>query len=69
MLKPYATMLVYVIASHDFFEVLKFLEQDSRFAQYIPVNYNIHIKLLINILLNYNYYLIYIFTIFILSNF
>ncbi|KYQ53181.1 Biotin synthesis protein BioC [Trachymyrmex zeteki] len=46
MLKPNATMLVYIIASHDLFEVLKFLEQDVRFAQYIPVNYNIHVKLL-----------------------
>ncbi|KYN35469.1 Putative methyltransferase 235L [Trachymyrmex septentrionalis] len=36
MLKPNASMLVYIIASHDFFEVLKLLEQDSRFAQYIP---------------------------------
>ncbi|KYN28220.1 PREDICTED: juvenile hormone acid O-methyltransferase-like [Trachymyrmex cornetzi] len=36
MLKPNATMLVYVIASHDLYEVLKFLEQDTRFAQYIP---------------------------------
>ncbi|XP_011064518.1 PREDICTED: uncharacterized protein LOC105152121 [Acromyrmex echinatior] len=36
MLKPNATMLVYVIASHDIFEILKLLEQDTRFAQYIP---------------------------------
>ncbi|KYN07917.1 Putative methyltransferase 235L [Cyphomyrmex costatus] len=36
MLKPNATMLVYIIASHDLFEVLKFLEQDVCFAQYIP---------------------------------
>jgi len=53
MLRPNGTMLLYIIAYHDIFEVLRILAQDIRFVQYVPVNYNM--------LLNYNYYLIYFF--------
>ncbi|TGZ48683.1 putative methyltransferase [Temnothorax longispinosus] len=44
MLRPNGTILLYIIASSDMFEVYKILERDIRFAQYIPVN----------ILLNFN---------------
>jgi len=57
MLKPNGTMLLYIIAYHDIYEVLRILAQDIRFVEYVPVNYNM--------LLNYNYYLIYFFLIFI----
>ncbi|XP_011685176.1 PREDICTED: NADH dehydrogenase [ubiquinone] 1 alpha subcomplex assembly factor 5-like [Wasmannia auropunctata] len=36
MLRPNGTMLLSITVSHDIFEVLKFLTQDIRFAQYMP---------------------------------
>jgi len=45
MLRPDGTMLLYMIAYHDIYEVLRILAQDIRFVQYVPVNYNNVIKL------------------------
>ncbi|XP_071564715.1 juvenile hormone acid O-methyltransferase-like [Temnothorax nylanderi] len=36
MLRPNGTILLYIVASQDVFEVLRILEKDIRFAQYIP---------------------------------
>ncbi|XP_077277072.1 juvenile hormone acid O-methyltransferase-like [Temnothorax americanus] len=36
MLQPNGTILLYIVASHDVYEVLKILERNIRFAQYIP---------------------------------
>ncbi|XP_071560683.1 juvenile hormone acid O-methyltransferase-like [Temnothorax nylanderi] len=36
MLQPNGTILLYIVASHDVCEVLRIVERDIRFAQYIP---------------------------------
>ncbi|TGZ49823.1 putative methyltransferase, partial [Temnothorax longispinosus] len=36
MLRPNGTILLYIVQYQDVFEVLRILEQDIRFAQYIP---------------------------------
>lgn len=48
MLRPNGTILLYIVAIHDIYEVLRILAQDIRFAQYTPVS----------ILLNINYIII-----------